>query len=200
MAKAMYRRGVQIVKGMGAAMKDVPRTAQDKSRDEASLRKTASRPVTDLSTVVSTDSIPVDRSVTGLDSFSIDRAGMPSHATHPYRPSGSYAPLLPPRAPKPELDARNADTHAAHCLGLFVPFLRCKRVYETPTLSNGSKCPTSGTTTPLCLAILFAVFRFRPPTLRVASAAILIGTSHLPLPSNAPRPRPYRPTLKTQAP
>ncbi|KAJ7304535.1 hypothetical protein DFH08DRAFT_1089236 [Mycena albidolilacea] len=53
---------------------------------------------------------------------------------------------------------------------------------------------------PLCLAILFAVFRFHLPTLRVASAVILIGTSHLPLPSNAPRPRPYRPTLERKHP
>ncbi|KAJ7842184.1 hypothetical protein B0H14DRAFT_3868920 [Mycena olivaceomarginata] len=53
---------------------------------------------------------------------------------------------------------------------------------------------------PLCLAILFAVFRFRLPTLRIASAAILIGTSHLPLPPNAPRPRPYRPTLERKHP
>ncbi|KAJ7811829.1 hypothetical protein B0H14DRAFT_3479451 [Mycena olivaceomarginata] len=56
------------------------------------------------------------------------------------------------------------------------------------------------TRSPLCLAILFAVFRFRLPTLRVASAAILIGASHLPLPSNAPRPRPYRPTLERKHP
>ncbi|KAJ7811799.1 hypothetical protein B0H14DRAFT_3479417 [Mycena olivaceomarginata] len=38
------------------------------------------------------------------------------------------------------------------------------------------------------------------PTLRIASAAILIGTSHLPLPSNAPRPRPYCPTLDQKHP
>ncbi|KAJ7842182.1 hypothetical protein B0H14DRAFT_2586409 [Mycena olivaceomarginata] len=57
----------------------------------------------------------------------------------------------------------------------------------------------------------------RLPTLRIASAAILIGTSHLPVsvesysnactrltlpsaPSNAPRPRPYRPTLERKHP
>ncbi|KAJ7811794.1 hypothetical protein B0H14DRAFT_3479408 [Mycena olivaceomarginata] len=34
---------------------------------------------------------------------------------------------------------------------------------------------------PLRLAILFAVFRFRLPTLRIASAGILIGASHLPV-------------------
>jgi hypothetical protein len=94
------------------------------------------------------------------DSFSIDRAGMPSHATRPHRPSGPYA------LSSPTADACNADTDVAHCLGLFVrlpSFDLAASNSETPTLSNGSKCPTSGTTVSRLLhcALYLLVVQFK---------------------------------------
>jgi hypothetical protein len=38
MAKAMYRRGVQIVKGIDVAMKDMPRTAQEKETQKSETK------------------------------------------------------------------------------------------------------------------------------------------------------------------